>query len=63
MNTTTILLVVQHRKPIPDLLEFVEGRAYTIDGVTDANGMVTAWVGVDLPAEEAAVLTVGSAPL
>lgn len=34
---TTIVLVIDHKKPIPDLAKLVELRAYTIDGVQDAN--------------------------
>lgn len=35
MTTTTIILEVDHDKPIPDLLKLVEGRAYTLAGVKD----------------------------
>ncbi len=34
---TTVVLVIDHKKPIPDLAKLVEQRAYTIDGVQDAN--------------------------
>lgn len=34
---TTIVLVIDHKKPIPNLAKLVEQRAYTIDGVEDAN--------------------------
>lgn len=34
---TTIVLVIDHSKPIPNLAKMVEQRAYTIDGVEDAN--------------------------
>lgn len=33
---TLIILEVDHRKPIPWLANMVAGRAYTIDGVTNA---------------------------
>ena len=33
---TFILLAIDHRKPIPELANMIAGRAYTIDGVTDA---------------------------
>jgi len=32
---TTIMLRVEHKKPVPDLLDKIAGRAYTIDGVDD----------------------------
>jgi len=34
---TVISIIITHRKPIPDLLDFVSGRAYTLDGVTDVS--------------------------
>ena len=34
---TTIVLVIDHKKPIENLAKLVEQRAYTIDGVQDAN--------------------------
>ena len=34
---TTIVLVIDHKKPIPNLPDLVAQRAYTIDGVQDAN--------------------------
>jgi hypothetical protein len=33
---TLIVLEIDHRKPIPALANMVAGRAYTIDGVTNA---------------------------
>lgn len=35
MKTHQILLTITTSKGIPDLADFVAGRAYTIDGVTD----------------------------
>jgi hypothetical protein len=35
---TKILVTVTHFKPLPDLVDLVAGRAYTIDGVSDATG-------------------------
>lgn len=32
---TTIVLTIEHDKPIADLLDKVAGRAYTISGVSD----------------------------
>ena len=32
---TTIVLRIEHKKPVPDLLDKIAGRAYTIDGVDD----------------------------
>lgn len=32
---TTITLTIEHKKPIPDLLDKVAGRSYTIQGVDD----------------------------
>lgn len=32
---TQILLTVEHSKEVPDLLDKVAGRAYSIDGVED----------------------------
>ena len=32
---TTIILRIEHKKPVPDLLDKIAGRAYTIDGVDD----------------------------
>ena len=32
---TTIMLRIEHKKPVPDLLDKIAGRAYTIDGVDD----------------------------
>lgn len=40
---TFIVLSVTHDKPLPDLPELVAGRAWTIDGVTDAKVMPTRW--------------------
>ena len=47
---TTIVLVIDHRKPIHNLVKLVEHRAYTIDGVTDANVQQTEFV--KLPVRE-----------
>lgn len=33
---TYVLIEVSHRKPLPVLAEMIAGRAYTIDGVSDA---------------------------
>lgn len=33
---TLVIIEVDHRKPIPALANMVAGRAYTIDGVTNA---------------------------
>jgi hypothetical protein len=33
---TVIVLEIDHRKPIPALANLIAGRAYTIDGVTNA---------------------------
>lgn len=33
---TLVILEVTHSKPIPALANMIAGRAYTIDGVTDA---------------------------
>lgn len=35
MKKTQILITVEHTKEIPDLVDKVAGRAYTIDGVED----------------------------
>jgi hypothetical protein len=32
---TTVMLRIEHKKPVPDLLDKIAGRAYTIDGVDD----------------------------
>lgn len=37
---TTIILRVETDKPVPDLLDKVAGRAYTIDGVNDVTATV-----------------------
>jgi hypothetical protein len=37
METTYVTLEIIHDKPIEQLAEMVAGRAYTIDGVTDAH--------------------------
>lgn len=34
--TTIFTVTVEHDKPIPDLVDLVAGRAYTLDGVTNA---------------------------
>lgn len=34
---TQILLTIEHDKEVPDLLDKVAGRAYTIDGVEDVS--------------------------
>jgi hypothetical protein len=36
---TFILVAVEHRKPVPDLTDAVAARAYTMDGVTNANAI------------------------
>lgn len=33
---TLIILEIDHKKPIPYLANMIAGRAYTIDGVTNA---------------------------
>lgn len=33
---TLVILEIDHRKPIPALANMIAGRAYTIDGVTNA---------------------------
>lgn len=35
MLTTQIILTIRHSKEIPDLLDKVAGRAYSMDGVED----------------------------
>ncbi len=35
MQTTYILLKIDHTQPIPDLTDLVAGRAYTMDKVED----------------------------
>lgn len=40
MEETYVLVRVTHRKPIPDLTDFVAGRAYTLDGVTDVDARI-----------------------
>ena len=37
MMKTTVLLVIDHTKPIPELLKLVEGRVYNLDKVEDAH--------------------------
>lgn len=34
---TLIIIEVEHRKPLPFLANMIAGRAYTIDGVTNAS--------------------------
>lgn len=34
---TLIIIEVEHRKPLPYLANMIAGRAYTIDGVTNAS--------------------------
>lgn len=34
---TIVSLVIDHKKPIPELAEKVAQRAYTLDGVSDVN--------------------------
>jgi len=41
---TVITLTIEHKSPIPDLLDKVAGRAYTIDGVGDVTASVEAQV-------------------
>lgn len=46
---TQILLTIEHEKEVPDLLDKVAGRAYTIDGVEDVKAELVADVqAVDL---------------
>lgn len=33
---TLVILEIDHRKPLPFLANMIAGRAYTIDGVTNA---------------------------
>lgn len=33
---TLVIIEIDHRKPIPALANMIAGRAYTIDGVTNA---------------------------
>lgn len=35
MLKTTLVLVIEHTKPIPELLKLVEGRVYNLDKVED----------------------------
>ena len=37
---TTILMTIEHRKPIPDLTDFAAARVYTLDGVTDVTAAI-----------------------
>lgn len=37
---TTILMVIEHRKPIPDLTDFAAGRVFTLDGVSDVTATI-----------------------
>ena len=37
---TQILLTIEHEKEVPDLLDKVAGRAYTIDGVEDVSAQL-----------------------
>jgi hypothetical protein len=49
---TILIIEVEHRKPIPALANMVAGRAYTIDGVTNAQPFKSPSVGgVDMEAE------------
>jgi len=34
---TLVILEIEHAKPLPALANMIAGRAYTIDGVTDAH--------------------------
>jgi hypothetical protein len=56
--TTTFLVTVEHDKPLPDLLDLVAGRAYTIDGVTNAEAKLMDDVLRDVAAKP--VVTVNS---
>lgn len=42
MSKTYVLLEIEHRKPIPDLTDFVAGRAYTLDGVEGVEARILA---------------------
>ena len=37
MLKTTLVLVIEHAKPIPELLKLVEQRAYNLEKVEDVN--------------------------
>lgn len=37
---TIVSLVIDHKKPIPELANLIAQRAYTIDGVDDAEPVV-----------------------
>lgn len=37
---TTILLTVEHSKPLPDLTHVAAGRVWTLDGVTDVTAAI-----------------------
>lgn len=52
---TIVSLAIEHNKHIPDLAKLVEQRAYTIDGVSDANVM-DAELGLSVAELEAEVL-------
>lgn len=40
MQTTYILLKIDHSKPLPDLPDMIAGRAYTLDKVEDVTATV-----------------------
>lgn len=40
MQTTYILLKIEHSAPIPDLTDKVAGRAYTMDKIEDVTAMI-----------------------
>lgn len=37
---TTILMTIEHSKPIPDLTDIAAGRVYTLDGVKDVTATI-----------------------
>ena len=47
MKTHQFLITVKTSKDIPDLIDFVAGRAYTIDGVTDVAAELKPELNVD----------------
>lgn len=40
MQTTYILLKIEHSKPIPSLTDIAAGRLYTLDKVEDVTAMI-----------------------
>ena len=49
---TLILLEVEHSKPIPYLASMIAGRAYTIDGVKNAEPFQSPFKGSELRTRE-----------